>query len=88
MNLNLEQINKLPEQLSELSAQVLHLTEIVESSTKTRHHYTRKQAAEYLECSVAMVDKLAQSGRLSRLKVGSKTVFSKSNLDQVLNNEV
>lgn len=45
----------------------------------------RRKAAEYLAISTRLLDQLASAGRLNRVKIGTKTVFLVSDLDEFLN---
>ena len=45
---------------------------------------SRKDAAKYLSCSTRYLDKLAKAGELRRAKLGSKTIYLRSELDRFL----
>lgn len=45
---------------------------------------SRKDSAKYLGCSTRYLDKLAAAGELRRCKLGSKTVYQRSELDRFL----
>lgn len=44
----------------------------------------RRDAAAYLGCSTRYLDKLAAAGELRRAKLGSKTIYLRSELDRFL----
>ena len=45
---------------------------------------SRSEAARYLSVSERYIDRLAASGKLQRIKLGRKTVFSLRDLDALL----
>lgn len=45
---------------------------------------SRKDAASYIGCSTRYLDKLAKAGELRRAKLGSKTIYLRSELDRFL----
>lgn len=45
---------------------------------------SRRGAAEYLGCSLRMVDKLRGDGRLPALRVGRRVVFDKRALERII----
>ena len=47
-------------------------------------HYTRKQTAQKLLCSLTTVDKYANKGKLTRVYVGRRILFSKEEVDALL----
>ena len=47
----------------------------------------RRHAAEYLSISVRLLDKLATAGEIPRVKIGSKTLFRKADLDQYVSGQ-
>lgn len=46
----------------------------------------KKEVAEMLACSVRTVDRLASSGRLTRVKVGGCVRFRASEVQAIINN--
>lgn len=48
---------------------------------------TKKEAAELLSCSVPMIDKLLQQGRLEKIKVGAKVLIPRQSIDRILSNK-
>lgn len=48
---------------------------------------TKREAAEALSCSVPMVDKLLQSGRLEKIKLGAKVLIPRTSIDRILSNK-
>ena len=48
----------------------------------------RRQAAQYLSISVRLLDKLASEGQLSRVKIGTKTLFRVSDLDDFIETKI
>ncbi len=48
--------------------------------------FTRKQAAEYLQCSVSLLNQLAMNDpkKLPYLRIGRLTKYKKNDLDQYL----
>lgn len=50
-------------------------------------NYTKKEAAHELSCSVPMVDKLIQQGRLDKVKVGAKVLIPKDGINRILSNK-
>ena len=56
-----------------------------ESSSK--QNYTKREAAAELSCSVPMIDKLIQQGRLDKIKVGAKVLIPKEGINRILSNK-
>ncbi|MDB4650158.1 helix-turn-helix domain-containing protein [Pirellulaceae bacterium] len=54
-------------------------------ATMTRGALSRKDAAHYLSISTRLLDQLAADGKLTRAKIGSKSVFLIEDLDKFLN---
>jgi excisionase family DNA binding protein len=48
----------------------------------------RREAADYLRISTRLLDKLASTNRIARIKIGVKTVFRVSDLNDFLNSNV
>ena len=59
--------------LVELNDKFANLLDLI--SNKPKKRLTRKETADALSVSVSMVDKLAQRGKLTRIKIGKKTLF-------------
>jgi excisionase family DNA binding protein len=58
----------------------------IESEEKKKY-YTKKESAQYLNCSVPMIDKLLRQGKQNKCKEGAKVVISKDDLDNLLSNK-
>lgn len=52
-----------------------------------RLNYTKREAAAELSCSVPMIDKLIQQGRLEKIKVGAKVLIPREGIDRILSNK-
>lgn len=48
----------------------------------------RKDAAAYIACSTRLLDNLATSGEIPRIKIGRKSVFRVKDLDAYLESKV
>lgn len=62
----------------------------LETSTKEKpklDHVTKREAAFELSCSVPMIDKLIQQGRLDKVKVGAKVLIPREGIERILNNK-
>lgn len=55
--------------------------------TKVKQNYTKREAAAELSCSVPMIDKLIQQGRLDKIKVGAKVLIPKEGINRILSNK-
>jgi hypothetical protein len=64
---------------SELKTSIL--SDRKEGGLKIPRYFSRKQVASHLGICLSMVDKLASSGKLTRRKVGSKTVFASGEVE-------
>jgi len=60
---------------------------ILEKPTATKKHFTKREAAKELSCSIPMIDKLIQQGRLDKVKVGAKVLIPKEGIDKILSNK-
>ncbi len=49
---------------------------------------SRKDAAKYLSCSTRYLDMLAKSGEIRRCKLGSKTVYTREELERFLRSKM
>lgn len=49
---------------------------------------TRREAAEYLSISTRLLDKLASSGSIVRIKIGTKTLFRVGDLDAFVESKI
>lgn len=56
-----------------------------DTATPTRGALSRKEAAHYLSISTRLLDQLARDGRLTRAKIGFKSVYLIEDLDKFLN---
>ena len=56
-----------------------------DTATMTRGALSRKDAAHYLSISTRLLDQLAADGKLTRAKIGAKSVFLIEDLDAFLN---
>lgn len=45
--------------------------------------YTKREAANELSCSVPMIDKLIQQGRLDKIKVGAKVLIPNDSIENI-----
>ena len=54
------------------------------TETEVKQYYTRKEAADYLSCSIALIDKFVSQKKLSKKKIGAKTVFSIDDLKSLV----
>ena len=64
-----------------------HLNTIISGSKKNdipQAYYSKKEAAEYLRCSVASIDNYVRGGKLQRFRNGGKALFQKDDLDQMV----
>ncbi len=52
-----------------------------------KNHFTKREAAAELSCSVPMIDKLIQQGRLDKVKVGAKVLIPREGIERILNNK-
>lgn len=52
-----------------------------------KDHFTKREAASELSCSVPMIDKLIQQGRLDKVKVGAKVLIPREGIERILNNK-
>jgi len=52
-----------------------------------KQHYTKREAAAELSCSVPMIDKLIQQGRLEKIKVGAKVLIPREGINRILSNK-
>lgn len=52
-----------------------------------KKHFTKREAATELSCSVPMIDKLIQQGRLDKVKIGAKVLIPSESIDGILNNK-
>ena len=52
-----------------------------------KSNFTKREAAAELSCSVPMIDKLIQQGRLDKVKLGAKVLIPKESIDRILNNK-
>jgi excisionase family DNA binding protein len=50
-------------------------------------HFTKREAAAELSCSVPMIDKLIQQGRLDKVKVGTKVLIPREGIERILSNK-
>ena len=75
MTLNLEAINKLPQQLKELSFQIDSLHTALLKRPKEKEWLTRKEKAEKENISISMLDKLTRLGKFEKKKIGRKTLI-------------
>jgi len=48
---------------------------------------TKREAADELSCSVPMIDKLVQSGRLEKIKIGAKVLIPRTSIEKILSNK-
>jgi excisionase family DNA binding protein len=55
-------------------------------TTSQKTHFTKREAASELSCSVPMIDKLIQQGRLDKIKVGAKVLIGRDCIDRILDN--
>lgn len=53
----------------------------------SKNHFTKREAAAELSCSVPMIDKLIQQGRLDKVKVGAKVLIPREGIERILNNK-
>ena len=49
---------------------------------------SRKDAAKYLSCSTRYLDMLAKSGEIRRCKLGSKTIYTREELERFLRSKM
>lgn len=49
-----------------------------------KSNYTKREAAAELSCSVPMIDKLIQQGRLDKIKVGAKVLIPRDSIERIL----
>ncbi|MDA8692485.1 helix-turn-helix domain-containing protein [Saprospiraceae bacterium] len=87
MTLDLIALNELPKKIDSLLLQIADLKKSLSSSKEEKPRKSRQESAIYLGVSKSMIDKLAQQGRLTRIKVGRKTVFCIKELNEILNNK-
>ena len=52
-----------------------------------RQNFTKREAAAELSCSVPMIDKLIQQGRLDKVKVGAKVLIPREGIERILSNK-
>ncbi len=52
-----------------------------------KSNYNKREAAAELSCSVPMIDKLIQQGRLDKVKVGAKVLIPREGIERILNNK-
>ena len=52
-----------------------------------KNNFTKREAAAELSCSVPMIDKLIQQGRLDKVKVGAKVLIPREGIERILNNK-
>jgi excisionase family DNA binding protein len=52
-----------------------------------KNHFTKREAAAEMSCSVPMIDKLIQQGRLDKVKVGAKVLIPREGIERILNNK-
>ena len=75
MTLDLEAINKLPNQLKELSSQIDSLHTALLKQPEKKEWLTRREKADKENISVSMVDKLVRAGTFTKKKMGRKTLI-------------
>jgi len=52
-----------------------------------KNYFTKREAAAELSCSVPMIDKLIQQGRLDKVKVGAKVLIPREGIERILNHK-
>ena len=75
MVIDLELIQKIPNQLSALSLQLSEIKEIIQRQPPEKEWLTRKEKAAKENISVSMVDKLVRQGTFEKKKIGRKTLI-------------
>ncbi len=65
------------------------VSKALESSTQNHNEpekkfLSRSQSAKYLSCSIQLIDKMIRSGKLSKHKVGRKTLIPVKDLEAIL----
>ncbi len=80
-----ETINTRLSNIESLLLDLKHGNDQITTSEKT--HFTKKGAAAELSCSVPMIDKLLQQGRLDKIKVGVKVLIPREGIERILSNK-
>ena len=58
-----------------------------QKNLKQSTHFTKREASSELSCSIPMIDKLIQQGRLDKVKVGAKVLIPREGIERILNNK-
>ena len=58
------------------------------NATKSIGCLDRRQSAGYLSISVRLLDNLATSGQIPKIKIGAKTLFRVTDLDKYVDSKV
>lgn len=78
-----ETINSRLSNIESLLLDLKHGNEPIAIADKS--HFTKREAAAELSCSVPMIDKLIQQGRLDKVKVGAKVLIPREGIERILN---
>ncbi|MBK8516474.1 MAG: excisionase family DNA-binding protein [Saprospiraceae bacterium] len=77
-----ETINSRLSNIESLLLDLKHGNEQIAIADKA--HFTKREAAAELSCSVPMIDKLIQQGRLDKVKVGAKVLIPREGIERIL----
>jgi excisionase family DNA binding protein len=80
-----ETINSRLSNIESLLLDLKHGNEPIAITDKA--HFTKREAAAELSCSVPMIDKLIQQGRLDKVKVGAKVLIPREGIERILSNK-
>lgn len=80
-----ETINSRLSNIESLLLDLKHGNEPIAIADKA--HFTKREAAAELSCSVPMIDKLIQQGRLDKVKVGAKVLIPREGIERILSNK-
>jgi len=58
-----------------------------EGTEPQKANLTKREAANELSCSIPMIDKLVQSGRLEKIKIGAKVLIPRTSIEKILSNK-
>jgi len=72
------------EKLDFIISEFKRISEIIKHNEPHKANITKREAANELLCSIPMIDKLLQSGRLEKIKVGAKVLIPRSSIDKIL----
>lgn len=72
------------EKLDIIISELKIISESLPSNQPIKANLTKREAANELSCSIPMIDKLVQSGRLEKIKIGAKVLIPITSIEKIL----